>query len=65
MNIGISKKQIFEDNELIDEIIHKTKNIAIEIHDAIVSRDNIENKLKKHFKQFYRLGELTIASNNE
>lgn len=65
MNIGVSKKQIFEDNELIDEIIHKTKNIAIEIHDAIVSRDNIENKLKKHFKQFYRLGELTIASNNE
>jgi FkbM family methyltransferase len=65
IDIEGSEKQIFEDYNPINEILKNTTTIAIEIHDEVASRENIETILKNNFIKVYNLGELTIASKYE
>jgi FkbM family methyltransferase len=65
IDIEGSEKQIFEDYSQINEILKNTITIAIEIHDEVASRENIEYILKSNFKKVSNLGELTIASKYE
>jgi FkbM family methyltransferase len=63
IDIEGSEKDIFEKDTQLDNVLSKTKLVAIEIHDEFKCREQIMQKLRQHYSTIYNEGELTIAHN--
>ncbi len=63
MDIEGSEKKIFQDRIAIEKIIMRIKYFAIEIHDEVSDRQEIEMILTNTGSNVFHYGELTIGSN--
>jgi FkbM family methyltransferase len=63
LDIEGSEKDIFENDLKINDILNKTENLVIEIHDEFNCRNNIVDILKVHYNQIDNIGELTLGKN--
>lgn len=63
IDIEGGEKELFSDPVMMDNVLQKTKFLAIEIHDETGIRDTIYESLKRNGFEWFNQGELTIATN--